>query len=397
MGVATEKLKVFGELHNLLNDVTTSENCYVSGSLIVTETTLPILLRATDVDLVMSGCVVFRTDSLSIRDYGKRLAERCATVNLSLVVPKHAYQDWDDLFSNQDNRLEIPDCFMIINDRYCIYSHDDNHPFVNSYRTIVNLIGYLKDVADHENSETSLVYLGHSKLTIDIIYNKKTLENLNSFGFDVFTETMHHQEHAKQKKYILKEVLFNMLLQIAERERFNSLLDRLQEFLMHCEHGYRLFVTSFSFDNVRREYEEKYRDYNSKLNSSINDVATKALATPVTLLFSISNISATSTAVSNYSIAVSSILVSTLMLFLVKSNSDNLQAIEDEYTSIFKRLALELVTDVNGETRNKCDVEKLKDKLDNRVATSQNLNKITIISTIASSLFVIGYLLWLTW
>ncbi len=356
-----------------------------------------LLNRANNFDLIPAGTVYFNKDHLDITEYGEQLVKLVATVNLSLSNPKHVYLTWDELLSNHDNRLAIPAHFMVINDGYCIYSRDDDHPLINAYRDVVKLIDYLKVTADHENSATSLVYLGRGKLTIDIIYDKQVLDCLNSTNFGMFTDTMQEPEHTTQKKYIFQEVLFNMLLQVIQKERFGSLLNRLQEFLIQFEHGYRLFVTSFSFDNVRREYEEKYREYNGKLNTSINDVATKALATPITLLFSVSNINVNSTAISNYAIAISSLLVSTFMLFLLRSNADNLQAIKEEYTSLFQRLISEFTSNTSNDAGNKSEVEKLKIKLDKRVSASQDLHKITMVSAIASSAFVIGYLFWLTW
>ncbi|WP_429153876.1 hypothetical protein [Aeromonas veronii] len=390
-----DKFETFEILCRTLEFQNPANNGSISGSITITNENLDILDHADSLGLIQSGCVQFKTASLELSKDGKRLADRNSTVNLTLTIPKHAYQNWDELLSNQSNRLAIPNRFMIIEDNFCIFSHNDDHQLVNAYRDIVKLIDCLKSAADHENNATSFVYLSRSKLTIDIKYIKKDLENYNVSGFKLFTETMQSEDHATQKKYILQDTLFNMLLQIDAKDRFEVLLRRLQDFLIQFEHGYRLFITSFSFDNVRREYEEKYREYNGKLNTSINEVATKALATPITMLFSISNINSTSTAVSNYAIAIASILVSTFMIFLVRSNADNLQAIKDEYSNLFKRLASELASDSNSVNIN--NVEELKNKLDKRVTASQDLHMITMVSAIASSVFVIAYLFWLTW
>lgn len=397
MFVTVEALEIYRDIHRQIIESNPSRNDTMSVVISMTAENLSLLIRANDFDLIPGNSVLFEKDQLPITEYGEKLVKLGAKVSLTLSNPTNVYQTWDELLSNQDNRLAVPAHFMVINDGYCIYSHDDNHTLINAYRVIVKLIDYLKFAADHENSATSLVYLGRGKLTVDIIYDKSALDSLNSTNFGLFIDTMQEPEHTTQKKYIFQEVLFNMLLQVIQKERFESLLKRLQEFLIQFEHGYRLFVTSFSFDNVRREYEEKYREYNGKLNTSINEVATKALATPITLLFSISNISVTSTAISNYAIAISSILVSTFMLFLLRSNADNLQAIKEEYTNLFQRLALELATNKGDELGNKNDVEKLKFKLDKRVSASQNLHKITMVSAIASSAFVICYLFWLAW
>lgn len=380
----------FRDVHKQLSALKPTQNETVSGNITMTAENLSVLKRAVLAD-IQSGAVYYDKNHPDLAEYGEHLVELGADVNLELTIPKHVYQSWDWLLSKQDNRLVIPQHFMIIDEDYRIYSDDEDHPLVNSYRKVIELITHLKNVVDHENNPASLVYLCHSKLTVDIVYGKQALENLNASNFEMFTETMQEPEHGNQKKYILQEILFNMLLQVIQRDRFESLLIRLQEFLIQFEHGYRLFVTSFSFDNVRREYEEKYREYNGKLNASISDVATKALATPITMLFSISNISATSTAVSNYAIAVSSILVSTFIIFLVRSNSDNLSAIEDEYTNLFNRLASELIGN------NATAVTALRDKLNKRVSISHSLHKLTMTSAIASSIFVVGYLFWLTW
>lgn len=387
-----EIFESFRDVHKLLSKLEHSQNETVSGNITMTEEALSVLKRAVLAD-IQSGSVYYDKRHPDLESYGELLVKQGAEVTLELTIPRHVYQSWDELLSKQHNRLVMPTNFMIIEDNYYIYSNDDDCPLIRSYKKTLDLIGYLKSVADHENSEISFVYLSRSKLTIDIVYGKQALEYLNVSNFEILTEIMQEPEHSNQKKYILQDILFNMLLQVPQRDRFESLLNRLQDFLIQFEHGYRLFVTSFSFDNVRREYEEKYREYNGKLNTSINDVATKSLATPVSMLFSISNISATSTAASNYAIAVSSVLVSTFIIFLVRSNADSLVAIIDEYTKLFDRLALELIGNASIEN----DVTELKAKLNKRVTVSQNLNILTMASAIASSVFVVGYMFWLTW
>lgn len=389
MMTTVEILESFRDVHKLLSALKPSQNETVSGNITMTAGSLSVLKRAVLAD-IQSGTVYYEKNHPDLTEYGERLVALGASVNLELTIPRHVYQSWDALLSKQDNRLAIPQYFMIIDEDYCIYSDSDDHRLVSAYRKVIELIDYLKDTADHENNPASLVYLCRSKLNIEIVYGQQALAALNTSSFGMFTGTMQDNTHTTQKRYLLQETLFNMLVQVETNARFESLLHRLQEFFIQFEHSYRLFVTGFSFDDVRREYEEKYREYNGKLNTSINDVATKALATPITMLFSISNISATSTAASNYAIAVSSMLVSVFIIYLVISNEDSLSAIQDEYSSLFNRLASELIGD------NSITVKELKDKLDKRVSASQNLHKLTMVSAIASSVFIVGYLIWLT-
>ncbi|WP_148612174.1 hypothetical protein [Aeromonas sobria] len=396
MASTVEILNCFGEIHKKLDNLNFSENNTASGNLLMTADVLSLLNRAIKADLIPSQTVYFNKNHIDISEYGERLVLQNAYVEIIVSVPPHTYRAWDEFLGKESNRIMVPKHFLIIEDDYSIYSAHSKNKLITSYKTVIELIGFLRDAADHENNVSSFVYLGNSKLTIDISYDKKGLEAMNTSGFEVFTETMLDKEHARQKKYILQEVLFNMLLQTPESDRFTSLLRRLQDFVMQCEHGYRLFVTSFSFDSVRREYEEKYREYNFKLNSSISDVATKSLATPITMLFSISNISSSSTSVGNFAVAVSSMLVSIFIIFLVRSNADTLDAIKNEYTVIFDRLLCELVAGSDINAGRKSDVELLKNKLDSRVSTSENLNKLTVISAIASSIFVVIYLLWIS-
>ncbi|MGL5451905.1 MAG: hypothetical protein ACRDBT_05780 [Aeromonas sp.] len=363
----------------------------------MTPEVLSLLNRAIAADLIPSQTVHFNNkDHLDISEYGDRLVSSRANVEVLISMPTHSYRSWDELLKKERNRIVMPSHFLIIEDDCTIYSPNSDYELIKSYAAVTSLINFLKSAADHESYESSFVYLGSSKLTIDIIYNKESLESVNVLGFELFTETMLDNEHARQKKYILQDVLFNMLLQVNKPDRFDSLLSRLQDFVIQFEHGYRLFVTSFSFNSVRREYEDKYREYNTKLNSSISDVATKALATPITMLFAVSNITPASTAIGNYAVVVSSMLVSIFIAFLVKSNADSLNVIKVEYTDLFARLSSELMSGNVMNANGRSDIDTLKDNLDARSAVSHNINKLTLMSAVASSIFVILYLIWVS-
>lgn len=397
MSTAIDKLVAFRDMCLLLKgqELIPTANGHISCVVTITHENIASILNADSLGIILSGCVQFKNDSLELSRYGQKLADSKAKVNLSLSMPKNAYQSWSALLSVKKNRLAIPDFFMIIDENFKIFSTRDDHPLVNSYRNIIVLIEQLKNIADHENGPGSLIFLGRSKLTIDINYNKNALETLNAAGLERLTEIMRSEEHITQKKLILQETLFNMLLQVNPNSRFEILLQRLQDLFIQFEHSYRFFITSFSFEEVRKEYEEKYREYNSKLNSSINDVATKALATPITMLFSISNITTSSTIISNYAIAISAILVSTFIIFLVQSNINNLSVIKDEYKNLFERLSSHLTIGDAITTGIENEIKGIIQRLDKRVIISENLNKITISSAIMSVIFIISYLFWI--
>ena len=132
-----------------------------------------------------------------------------------------------------------------------------------------------------------------------------------------------------------------MLSGIQKNARLTYLLTNFGEFSKRLSENYHLFVSEFSFDEVRKEYEESKREYLTKLNDIFSSVQTKMLGIPVSLAVASIKISPIIDANSFWSnlLLFTAVWVYSYMMFsLIKNQTHTLSSVRDEYQSQMNRL-----------------------------------------------------------
>ncbi|HGA9114021.1 TPA: hypothetical protein ACITTR_004617, partial [Salmonella enterica subsp. enterica serovar Saintpaul] len=83
-----------------------------------------------------------------------------------------------------------------------------------------------------------------------------------------------------------RSTLHSFLWREKRSDSFRKLLAEFTLFSLVFEENYRAFSVGFSFDKIRKEYSERFRDYLSKLNGIMYDTLTRALSIPISSLIS---------------------------------------------------------------------------------------------------------------
>lgn len=250
----------------------------------------------------------------------------------------NVYEDWSKFLANVRNKVDAPDCFIIINDG-TIYPSKEESAKVRHYFDIVNFVKILRDNSDHTVGPDKLVFLHKTNIQFNIVYGEKDIE-AGLDGISIVLEMFSGDEHSGQKKSLLKENLHKMLSDVKQKDRFEYLLSHFGEFSTQLTQSYQLFVSEFSFDDIRREYEEKARDYVAQINDVFSDVQTRMLGVPAILAlaaFRFSTIAKPDQFWPNAIILVAVFIYVYMMFFLVKSQKDTLGAIKREIRSQMKR------------------------------------------------------------
>jgi hypothetical protein len=263
-----------------------------------------------------------------------------ASLNLRYLRSRsfEIYADWDNFLSKTKNRIHSPDRFFIVSDSLS-YPKDIDNTKIRHYLEITKFISILRENKDYQSGESRLVFLQKSNIEFEINYCVKDVD-AGLDGISIFLEMFHGDEHIGQKKSLLKEALFNMLVSVNEKVRFSYLLKNFGAFSMQITQSYNLFVSEFSFDDIRREYEEKTREYVSEINKIFADVQTRMLGVPAILAlaaFRFSTISEPNQFIPNFIILAAVIVYLWMMYYLIDSQEDTLKAIKREIRSQMKR------------------------------------------------------------
>jgi len=254
------------------------------------------------------------------------------------------FNEWDDFLSFKPNLLHPPEGFIILQEEI-VHPLNSIDGKLKHFFDISNFLHLLNNNADHSTKVTSkvideLVFLHKSRLDIPIILPIDCLNDALD-GYSIVDSLFQDDSHTEQKSSIFKEVMYGLLINIPVKERLGYLLLNFGEFSKRFNENYQLFVSEFSFDDVRKEYEENKRDYLTKLNDIFSSVQTKMLGIPISLAIASLKISSVVDGISfwtNFLLAISISIYSIMMFMLIANQKHTLSAVKSEYESQMARL-----------------------------------------------------------
>lgn len=253
------------------------------------------------------------------------------------------YSSWSNFLEVIENRVFPPVDFFIVSDLSYRVPGFESGLKISHYLKVCEFLQILLDVSDYaerysERSVHNLVFLFKNRLEVPILYDESVLEE-GLDGISVLTHLMTDNSQIEHKKNIFKQVLIQYCFPLTGVERLPSLLKNFGEFSSRVNENYQFFVSEFSFDDVRKEYEEKKRDYLLKIDEIFSSVYSKLMGIPVSLglvAVRVSGIkSFTSTA--DFFLALAILVYALMMIALVKNQKHSLIALKNEFQSQLNR------------------------------------------------------------
>ncbi|ELA9308253.1 hypothetical protein OTK59_02185 [Vibrio natriegens] len=313
------------------------------------------------------------------------------------------------IFSSVDkmvraNPVTPPESFIIYElGQHCIfYDSNDNDCSpsgeIKHYLEIAEIWKTLKGCCDHSGSIAEITFLYRKKLTLRSIYNPNVLKQ-EFDGLDRFTrilKDLDNDSHKDGKTHILQNSLVGLLGHIPEKERFEYLLLNFTKFTSRFDDAYHAYVVGFSFDDLRKEHEERYREYMVKINDIVSSSLIKALMIPGALYLtatrtlaiqsSKSLANATEAGIVNVGIGIAAIAICMIYWWILCNESSSLSSIKVEYQSLMGRL-LDKSTDAHRAIEDYIKV--LDKKITNAESAIGMLKVINVISGLASVIWVL--------
>lgn len=266
----------------------------------------------------------------------------------TLTCENNIYNTWESFLEFKANLFVCPDLFWIVSDDFFFNKKENitnSSTVFKHYLDACSLIELLIKVSDYQDKYNedvvdSVIFLTKSKLEIYTSYKLSDLDK-GLDGITIVSSMLNEELHLEHKNSIFKEVLYSLLGDVTEKNRLKYLFEHFGEFSTRLSDNYQLFVSEFSFDSVRSEYEEKKRDYIIKLNDALASVQTKMLGIPVSLGFlslkyESSNIS--DTVSSHIALSIGIVIYCIMMFLLIANQFHTIKAVKDEYSSLMKRL-----------------------------------------------------------
>lgn len=274
------------------------------------------------------------------------------------------YWNWEKFLRNKINLINTPPGFFIFSTD-SIYPSESPAGTLKHYLDINQALKIIIDCADHIDKLSSeiireLIFLHKARIEVPVVYTEANLkEGLD--GISILDSIFSDPSHKEQKRSILKEVLYNLLSNVSKDSRLQHLFCNFGEFSKRINENYQLFVSEFSFDDVRKEYEEKKRDYLSKLNDVFSSLHTKMLGIPVSLALVSLKIKLVDKMPlwPNIIIFIAITIYSNMMCCIIKNGKHTLKAIKNEYNGQMLRMKHQYIDQYKK-------IEDIKKDLDER-------------------------------
>lgn len=152
-------------------------------------------------------------------------------------------------------RVEEPRSYYIIDLQFGKNAHDTPE-IITRYRKVHALINLLKESAAYlDESKGELVYIDSGKFAIPIDYSVSDLQSANMQLIDRLIGSIENDMHKEQKLSILASAVVELSKSSPPKDRFRNLLIHLEELNIKFADGYRIFVSSFSYQKVKDELE----------------------------------------------------------------------------------------------------------------------------------------------
>ncbi|ELX7501882.1 hypothetical protein SKP08_001947 [Vibrio fluvialis] len=296
----------------------------------------------------------------------------------SSIKQRHIIQkNWDELLKLTSAITTPYEAFYFTDDKKLIDA-SKNNPTYKAYHSAAKVFSLLSKIADTKVSDTEYVFIYGHALAIPFSLSRSSLKY--ELDTSVLEELLTNDINAEAKTSLVKEALVRFLKGVKKEDRFSSLITSFHGFATELLISYEQFLKNYTFDKVRKEYQEKKTDYIARLNKVFDDVATKALAVPAGIWYGMNQIEPGTVDSLQQAKNYSTLFICLLLVFLVVANLfgqvNVLKTLKKEYTDLFSRIKTEYQDKISYENaqestqkeidRDISDIEQALQDLDER-------------------------------
>jgi hypothetical protein len=350
-------LKDYADIFALMSNIELRDSSTLVGMVEVSADNIDKLNRLVAVNLCSAGIDIYRDGVLKANKqlpdfkFEEKYAEFYLQVELTAEKIHGKFficKDWDTLLSYPQYMLEPVTAVFISNDNK-LYSTEISPLKFKRYQHIAKVCQLIKQVSnDITSSQEYLIVFGQS-LNINFQVNSTVLEH--DIDPEPLEELLTADLHKEAKTALVREALVSFLKQQDQQYRFTHLLTHFNAFSTQLLASYEQYVSNYSFDKVRREYQEKKTEYIVKINKIFDEVATKTFAIPAGVWLAASQIQVAQVNTLGFYKNITFIIIVLVLGIIVCLNLfgqfSSLNALKGEYVPLFKRLENEVGSDID--------------------------------------------------
>ncbi|AQZ80897.1 hypothetical protein BUM88_04330 [Acinetobacter calcoaceticus] len=294
--------------------------------------------------------------------------------------------NWDELLS-YPHYIINPIYNLFLTSKYLLLNSDSNDNYYMNYLKVSKVYEFINFLSVNTKSDSGTIFFNRSYKFNFILKENDLKESLDIQTLDTL---MNKDMHREAIIHLMCKEVTVFIKDIDEKDRFSHIINHLNPLITNILHSYQSFVDDYSFDKVRKEYNEKKTEYTKKINDTFDSIATKMLAIPAGIWFATAQIKNNAELTFDFTrnfVVLMTVLCMVIVLILnILGQYSTLKELQNEYSSVFKNLK----TKFADETTEISDIEKDLDK-----KKGQTIGKMTASIIISIALFIYTLVLFL--
>ena len=344
-----ECLVAYEQIKRSLIEVNERADDRIQGSVTLSHEVRQHLITLLEQDLVESLAILQNGNRVDLAQLDNSQDGQVVTITLDGLRPlgnTFIGPSWSKLLEYNQN-LTKPPRLIYLHDSNKIIDADSNDPKYNTLHQIAWVLEQLKENADYPTG-SDYVFLHHQKVEIPLNCDESILNHsIESLNLKLILEDEHHKS---AKKSLFKSVICEMLGETKKELRFKKLISEFDVFTTRFTLAFHSYVTDYSFDKIRKEFEEKRTEYIQKVNNAFQDISSKLIVMPAPLWLALSQSASIHLSggvlnhiqlYKNITIIVLIVTVSILLGIMIWGQFKVLNSIKIEYKNLFARLQSE--------------------------------------------------------
>lgn len=329
--------KVFSELYEMFSTAVSSE-----------------LIAGEDIELVYTELI----DDLDLIKHSKIVFEKVGQKSIRINLLQFQFLVFFDKnhFLSQLSLIHSNRDIGILNYRskdYLFYDYSaiatyNKEGIISKNNFISNTFAYLRIksllskniITDyHSEANREFVIISATKGKILIGYPQIIDDFDNNINVVAFEKLLNDKLALKEFSKFFKNDLYEFLFSIEKEDRLKYLVANLDTIIESANRNYEIYLSSFSFDQIRDEYDKRKQKYFDELRSIINKVSGYSIGLPISISAASFAAFKTLDSLPTYILIIAAFIIfSFYFIFMIRHNRDDIEDIKNDYNIDFEQL-----------------------------------------------------------
>ncbi|MDC4633235.1 hypothetical protein OHV71_08500 [Acinetobacter baumannii] len=284
--------------------------------------------------------------------------------------------DWDELLS-YPHYIINPIKDLLFTSNHLLLNNKSNDIYYINYLSVSKVYDFINFLSENTKSDFGTIFFNRS---YKFIFTLKANDLKESLDIQTLNTLMNKDMHREAIIHLMCKEVTGFIKDIDEKDRFSHIISHLNPLITNILHSYQSFVDDYSFDKVRKEYNEKKTEYTKKINDTFDSIATKMLAIPAGIWFATAQIKNNAELTFDFTrnfVVLMTVLCMVIVLILnILGQYSTLKELQNEYSDVFKNLKIKFSDEST-------EISDIKKELDKKKEWTMGKMKAAIIISIA--------------